>query len=380
MRFRRSIPIVAVFFLLVIMATIPAILADAPDVEELTWLEASPDELPGVRICGLMVYDIESDIVLQYGGFDGTTGTGDIWAYDVETDTWENMTPANSPPGRFGQGFVYDESRDKVLMFFGVNGHTYYNDMWEYDYNTNTWTEITPTVSPSPRCKGGSAYDIESDQVIFFGGYGSDEINVAETWTYNYDENTWVNKTGDSNPPARKRNPLMYDEANDITIMFGGWLGGSDVIGDTWAYDFESNTWENMNPSVAPTPRARYGRVYLPEDEVVMVTHGYIGEDGDINDTWVYDYAENTWTEIDITGEAMQKRHCFQMALDTESGIIVAQGGSGTVAYDDTWLLNPYEDIEEETEPSYTAVIILVFLILMIVIALIFVLRSRRDE
>jgi hypothetical protein len=353
---------------------------DAVEVEPFSWSSTDSSPPPTVRICGLMVYDSESDVVLLYGGFDGTAGNPDLWAYDYNTNTWANMTPANSPPGRFGQGWIYDETRDKCLMFFGVTGKTYYNDTWEYDYNTNTWTELSPTVSPTPRCKGGSAYDIESGQVIFFGGFGNDTVNVDETWTYNYDENTWVNRTSETGPQPRMRCPMIYDEEADRCILFGGWLGGTDVLGDTWAYDFNTNTWKNMDPATAPKARARYGRAYLPETGKVIMTHGWGGEEGDYNDTWLYDYDKNVWEEMDIGETRMDPRHCFQMAFDEESGVIVAQGGSGKSSFSDTWVLDPYEGEEDGAGAQAGLIIIVILIVLVVTIILIVFYRMSKEE
>lgn len=380
---KRTFQGFSIAVILSIVLLLPVVLAEGVDCPAESWVEAKPAQVPGVRICGMMVYDSESDVVLQYGGFNGAEGTGEMWAYDYETNTWENKTPLISPAPRYGQGFIYDESRDRCMMFFGTDvGGVYYNDTWEYDYNSNTWTELSPENSPSPRCKGGSTYDIESDQVIFFGGYGPDEINLAETWTFNYDDNKWINRTSDVKPSPRKRNPIMYDEANDVTIMFGGWLGGEEVLGDTWAYDFNSNTWENMTPSSPPAPRARYGRAYLPDIEGVMIMHGYGGSVGDFNDTWIYDYKENTWTEIEYTGPAAQRRHCFQVALDRESGVIVVQGGTtpGLGNFEDTWILNPYPEEEDGSGTIMTILIILTIIVVLIAIIGIVLIRSSKAD
>jgi hypothetical protein len=358
---------------------IPLIEAGSPvKVDPLTWKEAKPSIVPGVRICSLMVYDSESDVILQFGGFDGKKASRELWAYDCNTNTWENLSQQDGPKGRYGHGFIYDEGRDRSILFFGTASSTiYYNDMWEYDYNTRTWKELKPSVVPSPRCKGGCGYDIESDRIVFFGGFGMDQVNNAETWTYDHDENIWVNETPDVSPSPRMRNPMIYDEKADRIVLFGGWKGGNEVLGDTWAYDVDKNAWQEMNPSQSPAPRARYGRAYLPSEGVVLITGGFGGEAGDLNDTWLYDHGANEWTKLVISGGAMQSRHCFQIALDTESGIIMAMGGAGAESYKDTWLLNPYEAEEaDDGGPSLATYAMIGGVILIIIIIIAIVVRS----
>ncbi|MFW3145285.1 MAG: kelch repeat-containing protein [Thermoplasmatota archaeon] len=378
-----SIGRVVMYYSVILSFLLPGTMAYAgggTDVGPLSWKKADLDLTPGVRICGLMVYDSESDVVLLYGGFDLTEGSPELWAFDYEEGAWKLMNPSGPPPGRFGHGWIYDPARDICLMFFGISGENYFNDTWQYDYNSNTWTELRPAHSPTPRCKGGSAFDTESDQVIFFGGFGNDTVNLDETWTYNYDENIWVNRTVDKAPQPRMRCPMIYAEEHDRVILFGGWLGGTEVLGDTWAYDFDMNTWEEMNPPSSPAARARYGRSYIPSTGEVLITHGWGGDNGDYNDTWVYDYSRDRWKEMNILGPTMDPRHCFQMALDTQSGIIVAQGGSGEGSFDDTWLLNPYPEEQEAEGTNIGAMIAVIIIIVIAIIIVVIIIRQSRHE
>jgi hypothetical protein len=329
-----------------------------------SWEELETEQDPGVRICALMVYDSESDKILIFGGFDGSGMSEELWAFDYETKKWTNKTPSSGPLGRCGQGFIYDSKRDLCIMFGGVgNDEKYYNDTWKYDYNSNTWTELFPVDSPSPRCKGGIAYDSKSDRIIWFGGYGPDKELLDETWAYNYKENTWLKMTPNVSPQARQRNPMMYDGDSDRVILFGGWVDGDEVLGDTWAYDFDTDTWTNMNPTTSPKPRARFGRAYDPTRDVILYTHGFGGKEGDFNDTWVYDYNNNKWTEFKMRNTPPPNRHCFQIALNTKYDVILLYGGhDGRNSLTDTWLLTfekpdkPSKDKEKGFIPGFEVI------------------------
>ncbi len=350
------------------------------EVEPQTWVEIQSAG-PVISVCGHMVYDSESDVTILFGGFDGAKPGSETWAYDYKTNTWTNKTPDPSPPGRVGLGLIYDPSRDICILFGGIGaGQAALNDTWKYDYNTNTWTELHPTVSPSPRGKGGATYDIESDQIVWFGGYGNDGVLLDETWTYNYDDNTWVNRTSGVRPPARKRNPLIYDEESDVVIMFCGWLGGDEVLGDLWAYDFNTNTWTELDYSAPPHKRCRYGRAYDPKRDVIIYTHGFGGEDGDLDDTWTYDYNTNTWTEVNMLNTPPSKRHCFQIALDTEHDVIIFQGGNdGINAYSDSWAFKPYEAESENGDDALMTLTLIAAgcMALVIIIAIAFYLKKK---
>ena len=52
-------------------------------------------------------------------------------------------------------------------------------------------------------------------------------------------------------PGIRICQSMVYDTESDVIIMFGGHNGLKNV-GETWVYDFNLNTWTNMEPSVNP--------------------------------------------------------------------------------------------------------------------------------
>ena len=47
----------------------------------------------------------------------------------------------------------YDPVNQRVLLFGGAwesnAGYIKYNDLWSYDYTTDTWTEVETSVKPS---------------------------------------------------------------------------------------------------------------------------------------------------------------------------------------------------------------------------------------
>ncbi len=310
-----------------------------------SWVDIDPSTGPGIRICAGMAYDSESEVIVLHGGYDGSAANSETWIFDCQSSEWRCMSCTDAPAGRLGQGFVYDKFRDRCVMFFGTDGHTYYNDTWEYDFNSNTWTQLHPDVSPSPRCKGGAAFDTGSRQIVFFGGYGPDEENLSETWTFSHHQNTWVDRTTDEAPPARKRNPMAYDESDDRMVMFGGWLEGSLVLGDTWTYDFNTNSWSEVHAGTSPVPRARFGTAYNPETGNVLISHGFQESETDLNDTWEFIVENGEWRRLNTEARLMPIRHCFQMVYDDQNERVVAQGGAAENAYDcGTWALEEEND------------------------------------
>ncbi len=262
-----------------------------------TWTDMNPAEAPSPRSDFAMAYDAESDRVIAFGG-----GT---WAYDYNTNTWRNMSPVTSPAG--AGPMVYDAESDRVVLFLVWTGAPD-NETWTYDFNTNTWTKMEPTTRPSPRTWTPMAYDAESDRVILFGGITGRDND--ETWAYDLNTNTWTNMEPTTRPSPRHSHALAYDAESDRVVLFGGHLpsgqfGESVHSDETWAYDFNTNTWTNMEPPTQPLKLAAHNLAYDAESDKVVLFGG------DTNavlsdETWTYDLNANTWTDLSPVGQESQ--------------------------------------------------------------------------
>ena len=92
--------------------------------------------------------------------------------YEIKpTATMIGQITSLSP--RSGHGMIYDPVNHKVILFGGrSSGIQLLDDTWEYDYATNTWTELQPEVSPPSRAEPAMAYDSSNQKVVLFGGWG----------------------------------------------------------------------------------------------------------------------------------------------------------------------------------------------------------------
>lgn len=267
--------------------------------------------------------------------------------------SWTEMSPAIAPQARVDSDLVYDSQSDMVILFGG--GYPLMNDTWVYSYEDDTWTEMTPALAPDVRSGHGLAYDSQSDRVILFGGFkefdGNDKhVNYNETWAYDYDSNTWINMEPAFMPSARFKGTMAYDEASDRVILFGGILDGTIFALDFWAYDYNSNTWENMTSIMEAgigyqrehNPRARYDApmAYNSEADQIILYSGF-GATA-LRDTWIYDYNVNTWSKPWPTGYPTEIPGT--LAYNSEEDICVFFGGTfdfeETSLSSETWILN----------------------------------------
>lgn len=275
----------------------------AYDVTANKWTQMKPPSGPTGRAAADLVYDAESDRVILFGGGDRATwGLTDTWAYDYNTNTWVEM--AKGPEKHLGARLAYDAESDKIILFGGYDtsnsSDSYYNDTWAYDFNSNTWTEMKPTTSPPGRNYQAMTYDAKVDRVLMWGCLDIDRWKPVDEsiWSYDFNTNTWQEiKPGELWPSGRDYPAMAYDAKSDRTILYGGSKGGDE----TWAYDYNTNTWAKLEPSMVPGDLSRHAIVYSTADDRVILFGGQVGFTDEFNYTdkvWSYDFNTNTWTDV----------------------------------------------------------------------------------
>jgi hypothetical protein len=255
---------------------------------------------PSARGFSAMAYDSESDKIILFGGHTGGDTTdpahfsAETWAFDAATNTWTNMKPVSGPKGRSSPGLAYDSESDRVILFSGDDNLVFsLPDTWTYDYNANTWTEMAK--GPANRYNFRMAYDSESDRIILFGGFRFPSDFLNDTWAYDFNSDTWTQMQPITSPTGRASYGMTYDTQIDRVILFGGEVNFSPRA-DTWTYDFNTDTWEEVKLDTGTPPRGRHSliMVYDAESDRTILYGGHTGG----SETWAFDYNLRTWTQL----------------------------------------------------------------------------------
>ncbi|MFX0078264.1 MAG: kelch repeat-containing protein, partial [Candidatus Hermodarchaeota archaeon] len=308
------------------------------------WVNMNPATSPGFRHTMPLSYDSTEDRVILFGGWSGQNGAyNDTWAYNFNTNTWTNRSPTIAPQERTGHGLAYDNESDRTILFSGWRSGSHgtivnWVDTWVYDYSANTWTNMSPVVTPTGRLAHFMAYDSESDRVILFGGLLDGAIYNDETWAYDYNSNNWTQMSPSQHPSARMDAPMTYDSESDRVILHGG-SSSAGVRYDTWAYDYNTDTWEQ---TTLQGPTAGGQLTYDSASDLVVYYGGTLdfGETMLVSETWTYDFNNNTWTQM-LPLSSPPARSRPYIAYDSESDVIILYGGliagPQEPGFEDTW-------------------------------------------
>jgi N-acetylneuraminic acid mutarotase len=339
-------------------------------LDESSWINVTTLGDPAPRAYHEMVYDSESDvIILTHGQFSWPDSLPEeTWAYSVNSNIWTNKITSTKPRGVAGHAIAYDSKNDVIIMFGGgydVDKST--SETWVYDYNSNAWENKTPSLSPPARVGHEMVYDVQSERLILVGGRQDllqNSLFYNDVWSYNYESNTWTNVTPSTNPQARWYFSMVYDFHADRTILFGGYTKidwGSPIFRqgfkeDTWAFDLESTNWTELNPSNHPEPRGYTSAIYHNQMDR-MILYGGWNEEQDVlhNDTWSYDFNTNNWSQVDINSPGIRTH--ATMAYDNESNLAVLFGGYTdpyNVFSDSTWVYGYFVPGSETSSTTST--------------------------
>ena len=259
-----------------------------------------------------------------------------------------------SPSARAFHSMAYDAESNRVIMFGGglVVGQS--AETWAYDFDSNTWSDRNPTVRPPARDSFGMAYDAESDRIVIFGGFdGANLGGFGDTWAYNYSSNTWTNMNPTTAPSARFGHCIAYDATSDQIIVVGGHFQtqtvGPILYRETWAYNYNLNRWTNVTGPGGPS-KSNWCALAYDADSAEVVLFG--GQGGGISDeTWAYNYSSNTWTNLNPDPKP-SARWFHAMAYDSLSDRTVLFGGESGQHLTDTWSYNLNTNTWTNTNPA----------------------------
>jgi N-acetylneuraminic acid mutarotase len=219
------------------------------------------------------------------------------------------------------------------------------------------WSRMDPEgPSPAARSYHSMVLDPESGKVILFGGR-NERADFNDTWAYDPATSTWsaLDPTGEV-PSARDSQAMVYDGSSGRVILFGGWDEERGVdLNDTWAYDPATNTWTELSPA-GDLPAARDGHslVFDPEGGQVTLFGGSDSRGQSLNDTWAYDSTSNTWNELSPSGDVPPPRAYHSMVYDSQEDKAILFGGlDGTGLYlNDTWAYDPAAGSWDMLDPA----------------------------
>jgi galactose oxidase-like protein len=279
---------------------------------------------------------------LLFGGRDGGTVHGDLWAFDLDADIWTELSPAPGPAARFGHEAVWVDDVG-LVVFAGQAGTTFFNDLWAYDPDADAWTEL-PASGDVPVARYGTCAAIGPDGRLWIShGFTSDGVRFKDTRAYDFRTGAWTDETPGGTLPVERCLHGCWWTADGRLVLFGGQTTGTLALGDRWLLD--DGEWTRVRGR-HPPERNLYAH-YRVERAGAGATFLFGGQSPDgsyLDDLWVIpddDGDRDDAIGFTISGELPPARAGAEMIVDAGAGRALLFGGrnaSGTLS--DLWSIS----------------------------------------
>lgn len=288
--------------------------------------------IPHKRAHHELIYDEKNKVILMTGGSspseDGKTFPffNDVWAYDGVS--WKYKGEAGDK--RSGMRLAYDSKRKKIFSFGGFSDNGSLDDLRVFE--NNEWK----TIARLPEMKAaepGFVYDESRDRLIAFGG--SSAMGQVNNTTWEWDGTSWKKFEGQS-PEGRQAFAMIYDNKRKRTVLYGGADGNRKVFADG-VWEFDGMAWKNIVTETNPGERISPGYAFDSKRNL-FILFGGISKGELKNDLWAWD--GTSWKLLSTDGPS--KRTMGYMAYDKDRDRIVLFGGrlGWPNDVDDTWEWN----------------------------------------
>ncbi len=218
------------------------------------------------------------------------------------------------------------------LLMFGGHDKDYLSDTWIFDLSSNTWNKVIRNNHPSKRRCHGQAY-IGGKKVLLFGGH-NEITEFSDTWEFDLDSSTWtkINITG--NIPIKRHYHSMSYLSDDKVLLFGGSSSGN-CLNDTWIFDISENSWTEVEATTKPSSRVWHESSFIAQNRVLLFGGSQCNEPG-VGDTWVFNGTTNKWNQIDNLSSQPDARRYHGLEYIGENKVILYAGFDGG-NFNDTW-------------------------------------------
>ena len=180
-----------------------------------------------------LVYDVDSGRAVAFAQ---DREAAQVWAFDPDRHQWTRKSNLTVGPALLQA--VYDPVTGLVV----VRANT--SQLWTYDVDTDTWSEVDQGATLPPAVEDGDAqlltYDASADRLILY-LVNRDEPNSSfSTWEFDIRAGHWEKQA--TNTPSLgigwwpSADGFIYDGANQVSVIYGRdpYVATYDALEHSW--------------------------------------------------------------------------------------------------------------------------------------------------
>jgi hypothetical protein len=220
------------------------------DEEEI--IEVPPGRAHGV----LLASPVSPDGAILFSGETSGGLANDLWAYSAGAMRWVRFDATGETPSpRAEVGYAQTADLSRAFLFGGHVESSTSAELFVLDLETLSFERLWPAAGatgpgPAPRRGAAVALDEGLGQVLVFGGVG-DAGPLNDLWSFDLQDRSWSQLsqtcTGGLCPPLVRNAALVFD---DVTLRVRVVLGRSDEPYDDPTWSFASGEgWTSASTS-----------------------------------------------------------------------------------------------------------------------------------
>ena len=297
--------------------------------------------VPTARMYASAVLDLHTSVegrIIIYGGYTRTEALGDVWAFDLRTNTWSLLYKGREDNGDDDDDKSKDENYEEhslfnipknrgshtsliynnlMYIFGGASETDYFNDMWYFDLSINTWSfvSIKSKDIPDPRSDHSMILMQDSFIITFGRGKGMEGECYAskvyrDVWKFDIPTKEWIILNEGSSPwdlvnsywsgslPMKRFGHSMMSLKQDNSFIIFGGIQDYLPLNDLWRFDMNTHAWMQLTGS-AIVPYNRTGFSCVSVDNSMVLFGGEFALYLYFNDIWKWEYNPTEFKPIE---------------------------------------------------------------------------------
>jgi len=236
----------------------------------------------------------------------------DTWAFHSDCDSFELLDSGSGPSPRGRHAVALDSLGGRMIIQGGrfrpeTSGtYTLYDDTWAFDLATDTWEELG-TGGPSARTNHTAV--VANNQLLIYGGNASSNglafSPLDDLWSLNLDTLEWTELNTIGAPSARLFHAAAVSDDESTMFVYGG--GDENAFTgpffpDLFALDLSTGEWTELHDGSASAPVGSiWGDLLFDGNANRLLLWGAHEDNllGNNNKIWQFDLQENSWLMLE---------------------------------------------------------------------------------
>ncbi len=287
------------------------------------------ESMPAGRSQHAMTFDTDKNMLLVFGGSTHPKNVGaakvgnELWGW--KDSKWRILSTAGPTP-REDAKFVYHKRNHRAYLYGGrtydMRGNAVVSsEFWEWD--GSSWTLLTAAAAPGKLLHMNLVYDELRNKIVLFGGVNIETGFSNETWEWS---DVWTKSTTSNAPQPRIAFSAFYSNILQKSIFVGGVGPDGNILTDIWGFDGQNfELLSNEVPGLAPGPGNAIGLAISPFSLFVFGRNQKSeGQDNTSQNAWVW--SDNVWTGLEYKDGPLPREN-HMMVFDPKEKRVLLFGG-----------------------------------------------------